>query len=297
VRSGRTLAGAAAAGAALAAYCLFEARWPVLRQFEAPVLPPGAEPLRVLHISDAHFTGDQRWKIQWVRALDRLQPDLVVTTGDNFASSEGMEAALEAFEPLLARPGAFVLGSNDFHSARLKNPLRYLFPADDATDEPPPDLPTGAFTGVLTRAGWLDLDNRRGHLELGRARLQTDLVGLADPHVGWDRLPAPATHPPGRLVLGLVHAPYVAAVQALVDDAARLVLAGHTHGGQVAAPFLGALVTNSDLPRRLARGLHEWRPSGCGAYLHVSAGLGTSPYTPFRLAVRPEATLLTLTGA
>ncbi|GMA86526.1 hypothetical protein GCM10025868_17760 [Angustibacter aerolatus] len=70
-------------------------------------------------------------------------------------------------------------------------------------------------------------------------------------------------------------------------------------------PGYGALVTNCDLDRRRARGLSRWWP-GAGtvspraaaprdaAWLHVSAGLGTSPYTPVRFACRPEATLLTL---
>jgi predicted MPP superfamily phosphohydrolase len=155
----------------------------------------------------------------------------------------------------------------------------------------------------LQRAGWHRLDIARASMRLGPAGLATDLVGLADPHMGWDRLPPPPARPAGQaapdLVLGVVHAPYRSAVQALVDDAARLVLAGHTHGGQVALPGFGALVSNTDLPLRYASGLHRWPTGGWaeGAYLHVSAGLGTSPYAPFRLAARPEATWLKLTPA
>ena len=71
-------------------------------------------------------------------------------------------------------------------------------------------------------------------------------------------------------------------------------LAGHTHGGQVAVPFVGALVTNCDLPLRYAKGLHRWRHDRAETWLHVSAGLGTSPYAPIRFACPPEATLMTL---
>ena len=69
-----------------------------------------------------------------------------------------------------------------------------------------------------------------------------------------------------------------------------LVFAGHTHGGQVCVPGMGALVTNCDLDRKRAKGLstHE------GAALHVSAGLGTNPYAPVRLACPAEATILHL---
>jgi predicted MPP superfamily phosphohydrolase len=75
-------------------------------------------------------------------------------------------------------------------------------------------------------------------------------------------------------------------------DGADLVLAGHTHGGQLCVPGVGALVTNCDLPRSRAKGMSQHGD----AVLHVSAGLGTSPYAPVRFACRPEATLLTITA-
>ncbi|MDR3360631.1 MAG: metallophosphoesterase [Bifidobacteriaceae bacterium] len=304
MKTHRLIGWTALAGGAALGYALAEAHWRVLRLIEVPVLPPRAAPLRVLQVSDPHFTANQRRKVDWVRRLADLEPDLVVATGDNFSSSDSMETALEAFEPLLGLPGAFVLGSHDFYSAQWRSPLAYLLTGrrgrDVARQEPErtPDLPTAAFRGVLARAGWLDLDNARGALRLGSERLATDLVGLADPHVGWEEVPPPASRAAADLVLGLVHAPYVDAVQSLVDDGARLVLAGHTHGGQVALPGLGAIVSNTDLPRHQTRGLSRW-PGGDPAapsYLHVSAGLGASPFAPVRFAARPEATLLTLTA-
>ena len=78
---------------------------------------------------------------------------------------------------------------------------------------------------------------------------------------------------------------------------AQLMLAGHTHGGQVCVPGYGALVTNCDIPRTQVKGLSLWRHGLRSAYLHVSAGLGTSIYAPIRFACPPEATLLTLTAA
>ncbi len=114
--------------------------------------------------------------------------------------------------------------------------------------------------------------------------------------------PAPAS-PDVALTLGLVHAPYQRVLDAMTADGVGLILAGHTHGGQLAVPFYGALVTNCDLDRGRAKGLSRWWPGAGGdvptqperaAYLHVSAGLGTSPYAPVRFACRPEATLLTL---
>lgn len=82
------------------------------------------------------------------------------------------------------------------------------------------------------------------------------------------------------------------------SDGYDLMLCGHTHGGQLRVPFYGALVTNCGIDRDRVRWLHRWaepdaeRPNG--TWLHVSAGLGTSPYAPVRFACPPEATLLTL---
>jgi predicted MPP superfamily phosphohydrolase len=81
-------------------------------------------------------------------------------------------------------------------------------------------------------------------------------------------------------------------LDAMAADGFELLLAGHTHGGQVCVPLVGALVTNCGLDRRMAKGLHRW--PGSGAWLHVSAGLGTSPTAPVRFACPPEASLLTL---
>ncbi|MEY2673290.1 MAG: hypothetical protein RLZZ508_1167, partial [Actinomycetota bacterium] len=86
---------------------------------------------------------------------------------------------------------------------------------------------------------------------------------------------------------------YLRVLDAMVEDEIPLILAGHTHGGQLCLPFFGALVTNCDLDTRRAKGLHKYQD----AWLHVSAGLGTNPFTPVRFACRPEATLLTLTAA
>ena len=76
-------------------------------------------------------------------------------------------------------------------------------------------------------------------------------------------------------------------------DGHDLIMTGHTHGGQVCVPFYGALVTNCDLDTRRAKGLSKHSAGGRTAWLHVSAGVGTSPYAPIRFACPPEATLLT----
>nr|WP_146926101.1 metallophosphoesterase [Cellulomonas xylanilytica] len=304
----RTAGAVALAGAGALAYAsLVEVRWYTLRQVTVPVLPAGQDPLRILHLSDLHLTPGQRRKVDWVKDLASLDPHMVVDTGDNWAHLEAMPALLEALEPHLAVPGAFVLGSNDYIAPAPKNPARYLLP--DARRRPaqtPPELPWRELTSRFRSAGWIDLTNRRDVLKVDGRVLS--LVGTDDAHLDRDRFPdagdaddARTGPTPVDLHLGITHAPYRRVLDAMHEDDVDLAIAGHTHGGQLALPFWGALVTNCDLDTRRAKGLHGWpgprpdQPGGAGStWMHVSAGLGTSPYAPVRFACRPEATLLTL---
>ncbi|WP_456785957.1 metallophosphoesterase [Cellulomonas sp. P5_C5] len=304
----RAAGAVALAGAGALAYAsLIEVRWYTLRQVTVPVLPAGQDPLRILHLSDLHLTPGQRKKVDWVKDLASLDPHMVVDTGDNWAHLDAMPALLEALEPHLAVPGAFVLGSNDYVAPSPKNPARYLLP--DARRRPvrrPPELPWRELTSRFRSAGWIDLTNRRDVLKVDGRVLS--LVGTDDAHLDRDRFPDAGdgddarTGPvPVDLHLGITHAPYRRVLDAMHADDVDLAIAGHTHGGQLALPIWGALVTNCDLDPRRAKGLHGWpgprpdQPGGAGStWMHVSAGLGTSPYAPVRFACRPEATLLTL---
>ena len=275
------------------AYARWEAQSYRLRRFDVPALPEDADPLRVLHLSDLHLTPGQRGKREWVRRLAALEPDLVVDTGDNIAHPEAVPPLMEALEPLLGVPGVFVLGSNDYYAPRVKNPAAYLAGPSKVVGRLR-HLPTGDMVRAMTEAGWVDVDNARATLEVGGLRV--DVVGVDDPHLRRDRyldVAGPAD-PQAHLTLGVTHAPYRRVLDAMTSDGVDLVLAGHTHGGQLAVPGYGALVTNCDLPTRYAKGLHEWRTRRHRSWLHVSAGLGTSPYAPVRFACAPEATLLTL---
>jgi predicted MPP superfamily phosphohydrolase len=306
----RTLGRATAAGTALGVVGLVgayaESRAYLLRRFTLPVLPRGSRPLRVLHVSDMHLTPGTRRERDWVRGLAALEPDLIVNTGDNIAHADAVPVAVDALGELLDRPGVFVLGSNDYFAPRPKNPARYLIPKGGGRRVRGARLPTQRLVDAFTERGWVDLDNARARLDVGGLHLS--FVGVDDPHFRYDRMP-PASDE-GRaaadLHVGVAHAPYQRVLDAMVDDGAGLLLAGHTHGGQLRLPGVGALVTNCDLDRARARGVSRWwtgagrQPSSAppppdAAWLHVSAGLGTSPYTPVRFCCRPEASLLTLT--
>ena len=327
-RTALSVVGATTAlGAATLAYSLIEARCPVLRRIDVPVLAADEEPLTVLHLSDLHLTDRTEARVEWVRHLAQLRPDVVVNTGDNLSLASGLEPLRRALEPLTGLPGAFVMVDHDYRTTVFRLPTRYLHrdprkASSRVRDEDIEALPWEQIRDLQAAAGWADLTNRRASLTVGGRRIE--LVGVDDPHADRDVFPAPETTGSaswsgsagsavslpairdrgGRaLRLGLTHAPYRRVLDAMSADDVDLVLAGHTHGGQLCVPGVGALVTNCDLDRGRASGLSQW-PGRIGdpqaadhMYLHVSAGLGTSPFTPVRLACRPEATLLRLLPA
>jgi uncharacterized protein len=292
------LGASAVAGAALLGYATLEARWYRLRHLVLPdvLRRPGAS-LRLLHVSDVHLARGQEHRVRFLRSLAELDADLVVITGDLLGDVDVEDAAADAVAQLTGpgRPGLFVLGSNDLYGPIMKSPHRYLtgrrLPIHGtplAFDRLVERLAAVGYTTVRNAA--VAVETRAGDVAVG---------GIDDPHLEVTVIPPSSTLSPAAaglgdatLNLGLVHAPYLRALDALSAAGHDLLLAGHTHGGQVRVPGFGAVVANCDLPLDQARGESRYRDR----WLHVSPGLGHSKYTPFRVACRPEATLLELRG-
>ena len=291
---------AVAGGAAAFGYAsAIERNWFVLREARVPVLSADAAPLRVLHISDMHLTPGRHRLMSFVRSLADLNPDLVVNTGDTLASPRSVQRVLDSFGPLLDKPGVFVYGSNDLWAPKPKNPARYLWRTSAGDhDLREPDLPWQELGESMSAAGWLDLNNRRARLKA--ADLDIAFAGVHDPHAGRDRydLIAGEADASADLRIGVLHSPEPGVLDRFAADGYEMLFAGHTHGGQLCIPGYGALVTNCGIDRDRVKGLsmhpREAADHGKTAWLHVSGGLGTSPWAPARFACRPEATLLTL---
>jgi predicted MPP superfamily phosphohydrolase len=309
-----------AAGAAAFAWgsLVERTRW-TLRRVDVPVLPAGAEPIRVLHLSDLHMAPWQRSKQEWVRALADLQPDLIVDTGDNLGHERGLDGIRRAFDRFEGVPGVFVNGSNDYFGPVLKNPFMY-FGGPSGHVPRSSKLDIDALHAYFAELGWIDLDNAAAALEIKGTRFE--FFGVDDPHKGFDRLDlitgaidelraddpladeswldevsTDLTARRPTVTVGVAHAPYQRVLNSFLNHGAQLILAGHTHGGQVCVPRFGALVTNCDIPREQVKGLSIWRHGLRSAFLNVSAGLGTSIFAPVRFACPPEATLMTLVPA
>ncbi len=231
------LAATAVAGSALAgvAWSLGEAHAFVTRTRRLAVLPAGSPPVRLLQLSDLHLLPRQHRKISWVRSLTRLQPDLVVSTGDNLAHPEAVPSVLTAYQPFLDLPGVFVLGSNDYYGPSPKNPARYLARHDGRQRRMGPQLPVADLVRGLRSGGWQDLTNQRAELEVRGVRFA--FRGVDDAHVGRTG----TRRSPGRLGTERVPRrgdarPYLRTVNAMTDDGVALLFAVTPTAGSCASP-------------------------------------------------------------
>lgn len=267
----------------------------VLREAEIPVLPAGHSPIRILHFSDLHLTPRRKREIADIKSFADLSPDLVISTGDFLADMEAVPVVLEALDSLLDIPGLFVFGSNDYFAPKPKNPLKYLLP-DHGKRIHGEDLPWPELDSGLQKRGWINLNRSRSTLKINETVIEAR--GTDDAHLEFDDYSLVAGAP-GQcdIAIGVTHAPYLRILQGMSADGLDAIFAGHTHGGQVRLPMPGgsrALTTNCDLPNWRARGLTKF---GSEPYLHVSAGMGTSPFARIRVASPPEVSLVTLTNS
>jgi uncharacterized protein len=264
---------------------LIERRWYRLVRYRLAILPSeGPASLDVLHLSDLHFVRHDEGKRRFLERLPRA--DVTIVTGDFLAEPEAVEATVAAVRSTRGRLASwFVLGSNDLFVPRPLNYFRYFRPRERRRRSSPRGR--GAELVEQLRAdGWEDLTNvrRSGALD----GLEIELLGLDDAHVERHDLRIAPRREPGRFGVAVMHSPDSSPEAAACGY--DLIAAGHTHGGQVRLPLVGALITNSIMPRRLASGLIRLG----GAWMSLSPGLGTSKYAPFRFLCRPEATLLEL---
>lgn len=294
---------ATATGLGCVAYgSLIERNWFTIRHESLAILPTGSQPFKILHISDIHMSLRQQKKTVWLKELAKLKPDLVVNTGDNLSHPAAIPPLLDALSPLMDFPGVFVPGSNDYYAPGLKNPFAYLVgpsKAPSGGNREPLTLDTEALHAGFGAGGWVNLTNRAQSIPMNGIRF--DFSGVDDPHLnreryaGWPRGSANQDSAP-HVKIAVAHAPYQRVLDHFTTEQADLILAGHTHGGQVCLPGYGALVSNCDLPTWRAKGLNDWDTDGRTTPVNVSGGIGTSRMAPFRFACRPEAVVLTLTA-
>ncbi len=300
-----TSAVGAAVGAATVGLAHVESRFPTVRDGEVPIRArEGFHELRILQISDLHmFEGQEFIGDFLARVAEEEQFDFVVSTGDNLSDHSGVPLLLEALEPLMQYPGAFVLGSNDYYLPKRKPWISYLDPkhrkeASARVSYMNPELPWFDVVQQMVKSGWIDMSNRSVATTIPTpdGDLPVALVGVDDPHIRRDRFPKPVTQwdDPGAVRLALSHSPYKRVLDRATELGSDLILTGHTHGGQVRLPGFGAIVNNCDIPNKYSRGLYPWVSEGKRSWVNISAGLGTSRFAQIRFFCRPEVSLITL---
>jgi len=248
------------------------------------ILPAtAASPLTVLHLSDLHFVRRDRGKAAFLAGLPAA--DVTVVTGDFLAEPEAVETTVAAVHAVRGRLASwFVLGSNDYFVPRPLNYLAYF-----RGKRKPRRAERGRAADLVSQLradGWDDLTNVRRDIDINGVPME--LLGLDDAHIAWHDLRVAPRRSPDRFGFAVMHSPDSAPETAALGY--DFMVAGHTHGGQVCLPVVGALVTNCSLPARLVSGMIRVGD----AVVSVSPGLGTSKYAPFRFFCRPEATLLEL---
>ena len=146
-----------------------------------------------------------------------------------------MPTVLAALDPLLSLPGVFVWGSNDYFGPTFKNPARYLVPAWQKRVHGG-RLPWRDLRAALVERGWQDATHTRFTIDV--AGVTIAVAGVDDPHIRHDRydLVAGSPAPAATLRLGLTHSPEPRVLDGFAADGYDLVLAGHTHGGQLRLP-------------------------------------------------------------
>jgi predicted MPP superfamily phosphohydrolase len=264
---------------------LVERRWYRLARERVAILPAasGPERLTILHLSDLHFVRGDHAKARFLASLPPV--DVTVVTGDFLAEPEAVETAVEAVRAARGRVASwYVLGSNDYFAPKPLNYFAYFLPRRKR--RPGRRGRVEDLRRLLAEDGWIDLTNSRRDVDL--EGLPVELLGLDDAHINWHDLRVAPRSAPERFGVAVMHSPDSAPETAALGY--DLMVAGHTHGGQVCLPLAGALVTNCTMPRRLVAGLMRMG----SAVLYISPGLGTSKYAPFRFWCRPTATLLEL---
>ena len=243
----------------------------------APRLPASFEGYTIIQVSDLHMRQMGRREKLLETLLRGLPPaDLVAVTGDLVHTPAGIAPFLKLAEAFNAKDGVYAVWGNSEH----KNGIRPY-----------------ALARTLTDSRITPLMN--SHVLISRGGSQIVLAGVDDPVNDKDDIGlALQNAPPGLFTLLLMHSPD--SVAEAVLRGVDVVLSGHTHGGQVRLPWLGALYTHSLLGRRMSDGYYSRRRlrRAIGirpgrTQLYVTRGIGISGLA-LRFLTRPELTVITL---
>lgn len=220
-----------------------EPYWPevTMERIAAQQLPGGTEPFRLVHISDTHCDGTVRLEADLPERIAALEPDAIVFTGDAVNSMDGLKNFRALMRALADIAPVYAVAGNWDGYLRLSP--REIFEGTGVRLLAGEAVPINGADGALWVAGSAD----------------RDVAGL---------ISAVRDVPPEAVAIAAYHRPD--AIYEAAGAGADVYLCGHTHGGQVALPLYGPLVTLSRYGRRFGRGRHRVN----GTVLMVSRGIG-----------------------
>ncbi len=281
--------------------------------------PKGQPYLHILHLSDFHLRKNSKGKkmFAFVQSLARYEPDLIFITGDLVDQDQNIAYLAEMLKPLKAKCGKFaVLGVHDYYNKKVtefvKNMIRRKKDYRREND-------IARLKQALQSVGVTVLQNQRAAIRCRDADIKgIDIVGIDDPILEKAHVPAALDQEgprerslsyyrqkypeyfrfkqrdfhlleeDARLLLALVHTPDSHTIMDLAGQGADIIFSGHTHGGQVRLPLVGALLTGCRLSPRFASGLFYFKKF----VLYISRGLGEGRYSQFRFLSAPQASMI-----
>ena len=258
----RLILGLAALGIVCIAYGFVEPYWPqvTLVRIKTRKLPAGSPPIRIVHISDLHSDRFTRLEHRLPAIIASEKPDLIVFTGDSVNSPQGLSNFKNCMSRLAKVAPTFAVRGNwdVWYSS---------------------DLDLFGGTGVRVLEG-----------EAVRADVRGTPVWIAGvPADSANLIPkALSAVPKDDLSILLDH--YPDDVEEAARAGAELYCAGHTHGGQIALPWYGALITLSKFGKRFEAGLYQFEDT----WLYVNRGIGMEGgiMPRVRFCSRPEITVI-----
>lgn len=263
-----------------------------VRKYRVPIrgLPPALDGLRILQLSDTHL-GPRVHESHVQRAVEialAQKPDLIALTGDYVHNGPGsIERAAELFAPLVDAPGVMgvvgVLGNHDWYAdgPRMRDALRSIGVRMIDNGRVFLDAPSRSLTSVAPASP----DQALCFVGLGDLLAATIDPASAFAGIHLDTPRVLLAHVPDTLELASVRAPGGPRID--------LALCGHTHGGQIRLPLIGAPGVPSEYGQRYAGGLIDAALTGTRCPVVVSRGIGVS-IVPVRIGVPPEVVVVEL---
>jgi predicted MPP superfamily phosphohydrolase len=239
-----------------------EPYWVEVKKVEIPTNKLHQTTVRIVQISDTHCTIRPLNEKKMVEIINRLKPDIIVFTGDSANNSRGLKRFKETMGKLDAPLGKFAVRGNidDYFWLR---------------------------TDIFSGTGFVDLDGNSIEIDKNGEKIWITGVSCEKGGKAGGLL---KKVPDDCFSVFLYHYPDL--VEDLNGMHVDLYLAGHTHGGQIALPFYGAIITLSKFGKKYESG--EYKVGNTILYVNRGLGLAAGPNPKMRFFARPEITVFDL---